>query len=111
MEIRTTVLSLTLAGSVAISFAAAAGVPNPDNDSGNYFASKGVAASSAAPTVAATLPAYGTISEDGLYEWRNPDKGWVARGYSYIFTDGHVEHAQDCVSNRVTGGRTAGARG
>ena len=104
-----TILRLVLAGSVAVSFAAAAGVPNPDNDSGTYFANKLATTSPAARSANFGVPANGTISEDGLYVWKNPDKGWVARGHSFVYAGGGFEHAPDCLAYnlpRSTGGRT-----
>jgi len=104
-----TILTLALASSVAVSFAAAAAVPNPDNDSGTYFANKVASSSTAVRTTGASLPAIGALSEDGLYVWKNPDKGWVARGHSFVLTASGFEHAPDCLAYNLpkpTGGRT-----
>ena len=104
-----TILTLMLASSVAVSFAAAAGVPNPDNDSATYFANKLATASPAVRSATVGVPANGTISEDGLYVWKNADKGWVARGHSFVYAAGGFEHAPDCLAYNLpkpTSGRT-----
>ena len=101
--------TLTLAASIAVSFPAAADVANPDNDSGTYFANKVGAAAPVARGNAAGVPADGAVSGDGLYVWKNPDKGWGARGHSFVFTANGVEHAPDCLAYNLpkpTGGRT-----
>ena len=96
MKTRTAV-TLMLASSVALSFAASAGVSNPDNDSAAYFANNSPTASSAVRT-GEGLPPIGAISEDGLYVWKNPDKGWVARPHSFVLTAAGFEHAPDCLA-------------
>lgn len=93
-----TLLTLMLATSVAVPVAATAGaVRNPDNDSGTYF-DKVAAMSPAASRLSGSLPATGSISNDGLYVWKNPDKGWVALMHSYVYTAGRFEHAPDCLA-------------
>jgi hypothetical protein len=92
-----TMLTLLLASSVAATFGAAAGVTNPDNDSSAYFA-KSATGSAAVRSSAAGLPVNGAISNDGLYVWKNPDKGWVARPHSLILTAAGFEHAPDCLA-------------
>jgi hypothetical protein len=93
-----TLLTLMFSSSFAVSFAVSAGVPNPDNDSATYFASATATAAPTVRTVAAGLPSIGAISEDGLYMWKNPDKGWVARSHSFVLIAGGFEHAPDCLA-------------
>ena len=103
MKTRKTILALVLASSAAaISFgAAAAGLQgyggsdrwNPDYSAGTLPNKS----ATAAQATGMAIPAYGSVSEDGRYVWKNPNKGWEARGHNYVFAAGKLDHAPDCL--------------
>lgn len=97
MKIPKAFLTLMLVtAATAVSVAASAGVPNPDNDSGTYFTYK--PATGAVNTIVERRAlSQGEVSKDGLYVY-TINKGWVARSHSFVFANGGFEHSADCLA-------------
>jgi hypothetical protein len=98
MKTRKTFLTLMLVTAAsALSVVASAGVlgPNPDNDSGTYFTYK-PAIGAANTAVQRRAMSQGELSSDRLYVY-TINKGWVARGHSFVAVNGRFEHSADCL--------------
>lgn len=88
-------LAALAALAAALPFAAGAQIYNPDNDSRAFFAYK---PSSAQVAGERRLLATGEVSVDGRYVWKNPERGWVNIGHSYVYTANGFQHAANCLA-------------
>ncbi len=96
MNLRQSIITLSL-GAAVYGFALAASAQGMlDNDSPAFFRYNPSASASAA-RADMRAPNYGDVSPDGFYTYSGGERGWINRQHSYEFVNGEIVHSSDCL--------------
>ena len=95
MNIRQSLITVSLGAALyGISLAAAAQVAL-DNDSVQFF--RYSATTSQAARADTKQLRVGDVSPDGLYTYIGGERGWINRQHGYEFVGGEIVHSSDCL--------------